>query len=301
MVEGSKNIRRLVMYKQNFCVCIKDAKRNPLQEQRGVVTLPFDSEYYISLQNKHRGKRAVVNVKIDGKDAADIVLNADSKLDLERFLTGENLLNGSRFKFVSLKDDDVQDPGDSNNGNIDVSVRFEKSIKDIKVWPYQPIWIVPKTTPWTWYYPPYEYHYFHQQPYIGDPLPGQQPIITCSHTLDNQSCGTVTNAASSNVTLTCNNISSEPSVKSDQLGATVKGSESNQAFSFTTIEDLEDEVITFNFRLIAPLELAVPPNQFTQAKNLKLEVDDVFCVNCGKILKKAYKFCSNCGVKQPVS
>jgi hypothetical protein len=260
------------MYKQNFCVCIKDAKRNPLQEHGATVELPFDSEYFISLQNKHKGKRAVVNVKIDGKDAADIVLLAEGRLDLERFLTGKDLQKGNKFKFVSLNDKDVQDPGDSQNGNIEVSVKFEKSVWDIKTWPTQPIWILPKTNDiiWRWY-----------GGNTGDPII-QTSFSTCNTTITNRldNC-TFTGA-----------VNCKSSVEPEQLGATVKGSESKQAFSLTTIGELEDETIVFNLRLVAPLKLI-------KKENSKLKEDESFCFNCGKTLKNTYKFCTDCGEKQP--
>ncbi|MFA5724143.1 MAG: hypothetical protein WC979_07855 [Candidatus Pacearchaeota archaeon] len=260
------------MYKNNFCVCIKDAKRNPLQEHGGVVTLPFDSEYFISLQNKHRGKRAIVGIKIDGKDAANIVLMADSKLDLERFLIGEDLLKGKHFKFVSLNDAGVEDPGDSQNGNIVITVQFEKNVIPITVWPYQPIWIRPKVNPFVW---PYNN--------TGDPIPNHQIISTCF--------------SNSSITLTNNSDSLKSSIDPSQLGATVKGSESNQAFSFTTIGELEDDVLEFKLRLISPLKLV--DNKSRSNKNFLLGENEIFCVECGKILKKSHKFCPDCGVLQP--
>ncbi|MCK9428669.1 MAG: hypothetical protein M0R17_01490 [Candidatus Omnitrophica bacterium] len=262
------------MYKQNFCVCIKDAKRNPLQEHGATIELPFDSEYFISLQNKHKGKRAVVNVKIDGKDAADIVLLAEGRLDLERFLTGEDLQKGNKFKFVSLNDKDVQDPGDSQNGNIKVSVKFEKNIWDIKTRPTQPIWILPRIgdLPWRWW----------GNVSTGDPL--ISPSVT--------TCYNITNTFYKDSCTLTGVVNCKSSVEPEQLGATVKGSESMQAFSLITIGELEDEAIVFNLRLIAPLKLI-------KKENPKLREDESFCFNCGKTLKNIYKFCTDCGEKQP--
>lgn len=273
------------MYKKQFCVCIKDAKRNPIQEHDGLVTMPFDSEYFISLQNKHQSKRALVSVIIDGSKAAEVVIPPEDRLDLERFLTGENLSNGPRFKFVSLNDENVVDPGYSKNGIIEVSVQFEK--ENIP----SPVWVVPQVIPFKWYVP----FYIPYVPYTPLHNPwctwtvSNASIPTCSNdTVSVSSAGSSatggTYYTSTNANLVNNNsVDKCSNLDNSQLGATVKGSDSKQAFSTTTVGCLDEDIIYFKIRMVAPKENQGPK--------------EGFCVNCGGAVKHNHKFCSNCGKK----
>ena len=64
--------------------------------------IPFGSEYSIYIKNMN-SVRALVSISIDGEDVADgdqYVVNANSTLEIERFMRNGNLNEGNRFKFI---------------------------------------------------------------------------------------------------------------------------------------------------------------------------------------------------------
>ena len=93
--------------------------------------MPFGSEYKVRLKNKSR-IRSVADVYIDGEVAAKgIVLDADATVDLERFV--KDLNQGPRFKLAKLSHPDVAQPGDSQNGLLEVRFYKEKAKPEVKV------------------------------------------------------------------------------------------------------------------------------------------------------------------------
>ena len=108
-------------------VCNVILDGNPIKEIDGVAVIPFDSEYKIILKNKN-DRKAAAKVTIDGSPISsfgDLVINANSEVILERFIT-ESLTEGKRFKFVPLNNPEVDDPGRAENGLIKVEFRLEK-------------------------------------------------------------------------------------------------------------------------------------------------------------------------------
>lgn len=84
-----------------FVASVKVAGR-VLRETSNIVTLPFGSEYAISLKNLN-SRRAMVAVSVDGLDLSDghrLIINANSSVDLSRFIKNGNLTSGNRFKFI---------------------------------------------------------------------------------------------------------------------------------------------------------------------------------------------------------
>lgn len=95
-----------------------------------VVRLPFNSEYSIRLINK-TNKRAYASIKIDGTSilAGKLVLGANDKIDVERFMLDGDTSVGKRLKFVSsTESSDVQDPTSPDNGLLEVV--FEPEVQD---------------------------------------------------------------------------------------------------------------------------------------------------------------------------
>lgn len=109
------------------CSVIHNGK--PLREfsenGKRTVKIPFDSEYKLRL--KSNGRRALVNVEIDGTDVLcgkQLILNWNDTIDLERFV--DSFSSGKKFKFVPLSNSGVQDPTSPENGKIKITFHPER-------------------------------------------------------------------------------------------------------------------------------------------------------------------------------
>lgn len=104
------------MFSNNFVVSIH-VNNKPLNERHGVVPIPFGSEYSIRLRNKHKTRRAMVKVFIDGEEVSGNgpIINANSHLDLQGWVDKQ-----VKFRFVSIDSAEAVDFG-KNDGNADGS------------------------------------------------------------------------------------------------------------------------------------------------------------------------------------
>ena len=262
------------MYKDGFVLSIMRDGR-PLRESGRVVRIPFDSEYKIRLKNKN-GKSCKARVTIDGTPVSqlgDFVISSWGTLDLERFVN-DSLNKGKKFKFVSAKSGEVQDPTNSDNGLIRVEFYLAKN---------GPIIIT--NDDWTWHYPPYV-------------PPGDSDVWPCND--DNTGLkkrkrgarsehdtyrytgdGTSSFYCSTNVSFTNNVSESIP----DDKGATVEGGDSDQ--SFMTVSDFDTELNP----VVLELELRAPRDGVAPEPRRK------YCGNCGARRRGKDKFCPQCGRK----
>lgn len=96
------------------------------------VRLPFDEEYGIVLDNRDQDRRALVNIRIDGRAVTGdgLILRAGERITLERFIDSGSLTRGKRFKFVPKTDEPLRRENDEN-GMIAVIVQYEKSKKPL--------------------------------------------------------------------------------------------------------------------------------------------------------------------------
>ncbi len=114
------------MFRDSYVAVLIVGDKIQKESDNGTVVIPFGSEYVLRLKNKLR-KRAVADVWIDGKIACKgIVVDANGTVDLERFVEDGNLSEGKRFKLVRVTDPKVDQPNDSENGNIEVNFYPEK-------------------------------------------------------------------------------------------------------------------------------------------------------------------------------
>ena len=184
---------------------------NPLSEIDRQVTMPFNEEYKIRLNNTY-DRRCSVRVYIDGalvSNLGDFIIRGGSELALERFVN-DSLTEGKCFKFVPLDHPDVPDPNRKENGTIKVEFRLEQEREK---------YIVP--TP--------EYFYYKWE---GDDgcilLPYQQLLDTFQFN------------TFSTTFINCSNVSP---------GATIGGSMSHQKFRHTEFEP-GDVVVTVSLRIV---------------------------------------------------
>lgn len=97
------------------------------------VKIPFDQEYRINLDNKDSSRRALVHVKIDGRQATGdgLILRKGESVQLERFI-GDDLKRGPKFKFVDNDEQKRVGRADSKeDGLIAVTVQYEKDQEPI--------------------------------------------------------------------------------------------------------------------------------------------------------------------------
>lgn len=123
------------MYSNGFILGIKDSKGNVLKEFNDKVRLPFYEEYKIYLRNKNK-LRAKATVLIDGEDVLNgrgLVLDSDSSLDLERFVS--DLKEGRKFQFVPDSDKGLIGKDKNQLGLIEVRVWKEKYQAPITIIP----------------------------------------------------------------------------------------------------------------------------------------------------------------------
>lgn len=258
------------MYKDGFVLSIMRDGR-PLRESGRTVRMPFDSEYKIRLKNK-LGKSCKARVTIDGTPVSqlgDFVISSWGTLDLERFVN-DSLNKGKKFKFVSAKSGEVQDPTNSDNGLIRVEFYLAKN---------GPLLV----------YPNHDW---------GFRWNGGSEIWPCDDdsagggkkkkhdgraTNDSYIGGTSTAFYSSNVSFTCDNAVAD-SIPDDK-GATVEGEDSNQ--SFMTVSDFDTEItpVVLELELRAPRDGVAPEPQ----RN--------YCSGCGAARRDRHrdKYCPQCG------
>ena len=261
------------MYKDGFVLSIMRDGR-PLRESGRTVRMPFDSEYKIRLKNK-LGKSCKARVTIDGTPVSqlgDFVISSWGTLDLERFVN-DSLNKGKKFKFVSAKSGEVQDPTNSDNGLIRVEFYLAKN---------GPIIIT--NDDWTWHYPPYF------PPNDSDVWPCDDDSTVSRKRkrkgIDETLGGGNTTGAfycSTNVSFTNNITDTIP----DDKGATVEGGDSRQ--SFMTVSDFDTELnpVVLELELRAPRDGAAP----TPQRN--------YCSGCGAARRDRHRdrYCPQCGRK----
>jgi len=118
-----------MMYTNGFIVTICNDKNETLRESRDrEVFLQFNSHYSIRLKNKH-SRKAVAQILVDGTDILGgnkVIVPPNSTVSIDRFCLDGNLGKGNKLQFVSENDSRVQDPGNNQNGNIDVKFWLEK-------------------------------------------------------------------------------------------------------------------------------------------------------------------------------
>ncbi len=113
------------MYSKGFVIAIVCQGKISQESKDGIVAIPFMSEYAIRLRNKNN-RRAVAFVRVDDEPVGNIVVNANSFVDLECPVdTRKN------FKFVSADSGEAVDFGknnktDGSNGVIRVEWKLER-------------------------------------------------------------------------------------------------------------------------------------------------------------------------------
>lgn len=278
-------------YKDQFVVEVK-CNGKFLRVQDDVVRLPFGSEYSLYLKNLN-SRKASVKISIDGEDVLDyssLILMPNSSTELEGFLRGTTAKN--RFKFIQ-KTKEIQDHrGDKvDDGIVRVEFAFEKPLPEIKR---------------TILHEDHEHHHHHHH------HDWYHWNYNNWFTSDSGIKYTYTNSAGDNIgrSISGGNQSSafmpdsvqvSNMVQVDSLGVeslgqplsdegiTVKGSECNQQFRYSSIGQLEQsQVIVIRLKGINESSQSYVQEPVTTREKLK-------CPTCGKHSRTSFKFCPGCG------
>ena len=268
-------------YVKKLIVVVKNNNK-VLREQDGCVFIPFGSEYSILIKNLE-SRRALVSISIDGTDilyGKQLVIDPNKEIEIERFL--ENLNLGSRLKFIQKTKEISDFRGDKlDDGFIRIEFRFEKE-KPIKVTTFiQEDHYHYNHYP---YYPHYTISYGNNS--LNQPTFGNQNIF-CSSNIG-QSIGSTSNDISINycANTNCNQDVSFQNFKDE--GITVPGSNSNQQFKTTLVDELEENSYTIILRLKGIYSGGQPIQKIVSVR------DKIVCSICGKKNRSNFKFCTNC-------
>ena len=248
-----------MVYNQKLVANVKCAGKI-MREQDDTVFLPFGEEYSLLLKNLNT-QRAVIHIEIDGEQVVPdgLILNANQTIDLERFIVNSNLNKGPRFRFIEKTEEISDHRGDKiDDGIIRISYQFEKVV--VCNVDYTPTWDCGGGT----------YYKTNYGRNSGD-VDGH--IYTAStDILRGQAI----------------NIGSTTSIASNDVGITVKGSESTQKFSTTTAGLLEaaKHVIVLNLKGQINNEPVCAP--VTVSRKIR-------CDTCGKPNISSNTFCNKCG------
>lgn len=296
------------MYNEKLAVAIKSAGK-VLREFKDTVYVPFGAEYSIFIKNLN-SVRVIAKVSIDGVPVDDndegFVVNANSSLDLERFLKNGNMNKGNRFKFIERTSKVEQHRGiEVEDGLIRVEFQFEKPAPKVEEIHH------------------YRRHYYHDR-YGWDDWYWHRPSCfgIVSHSLLNSAPigGGGTMSAGSNVptgeqaqammnqvssssfsaqasseqlcsntyTLTTADSAPVPEVAND-VGITVAGSLSDQQFHYVSNFPVEETKYVIVLKLLGETgkgkKIAKPVTVKTKQK----------CPTCGHMNKATSKFCTECG------
>lgn len=247
-----------------------------MREHSDKIYLPFGSEYSILLKNLNTVK-AQINIFIDGEDILDgnsLILNANSDMDLERWLVG-GLQSGPALKFIE-KTDTIRETKEETgmDGVVEIRYQFEK-IYTTTHWEYN-----------TWNIP-------HDQIFYSSPDRG---FSVGNNSSSNSSIGGGISSSIDAILMEkdkgpihfnaqenmycCADLNDE--------GMTIKGHENKQKFDYGTIGILDGVNHSITFQLKGDV------NQEKVVKPITVKTK-VKCDACGKMNKSTYKFCTSCG------
>lgn len=262
-----------MVYQNKFVVSVK-ANGKILREDDDVVYLPFGSEYTILIKNLN-SKRAKVNIDIDGQEVVhDLVVNANSDVEVERFLKG-NMNTGHKLKFIEKTQQISDHRGDRiDDGIIRVEYAFEKN-KPYMDWNF-PIQPMTKT---------YRTKNVVSNKYLSYDNSSARGITHDSHVIGNSYNSFAPSNHSGEITYQANvnHVSDE--------GITVEGSQSFQ--KFVSVRDFQtdaSEVITLKLKGAVIQEEKIV--EVTKPVTVKTKRT---CHTCGTKNKWGSKFCSECG------
>lgn len=263
-----------MMHHQKLVAALK-VNGKVLRESGEAVQLPFGSEFSILLKNLN-SVRAVVSVSIDGKDVLNgdqLVINANSSMDLERFLNGDQK-EGRRFKFIERTSEIEDHRGvGSDDGLIRIEFQYEQQYK----------WVQPEPYYYTKSWNGGSGGSLGASPSYGD--------IQCSSSLGaDVSKSALRSVGASSSSYATNSVTTQAANFADvnDAGITVQGSKSNQQFHTVHVGALEStkHVIVLQMKGVKGEVPVVAPVTVATRKT---------CSSCGSTYKSSYEYCAKDG------
>jgi hypothetical protein len=253
-----------MMYQDKFVVAVK-VNGKVLREFGDTVKVPFGAEYSLYLKNLNV-HRAVVNISIDGKDVTEggVIVNANSAVDLERFLGG-SLTEGRKFKFVE-RTSDIEDYRGIKAEDGIIRVQFQYEL-------------------------PYQFNHSTLRSVslsnISGSLGGENKYSSISSDTTNSAVFTASTGDSPATLNTNYSANSAVNNVVNDTGITVEGSESKQSFNYTSVGMLgESHVIVLRMVGNTGDKQVIDPVTVKTKKR---------CSNCGRTYAMNYSYCSHDG------
>jgi hypothetical protein len=268
--------------------------------------MPFGSEFTVLVKNLN-SRRAKFTLHIDGTDVLDgteIIVNANSEVELKRFIRNGNMTEGNAFKFIERT-------AAIENGPRGIKV--DDGVVRVEYWFEQEKPIITTTV--------HRHEYWYDYPYRrtvwerpwGPPFGGatytsynssaSSDMVKSSISMGSSNInaavqpnciirGAAANIASSAPVQAANAVSSVSADASisevNEAGITVPGSKVEQSFHavYGFNSEAKSEVIILRMAgVVGAIEVAAPVTVKTSKK----------CATCGKVNKATASFCSQCG------
>jgi hypothetical protein len=291
-----------MMYDSKFVVAIK-AGGKILKETKDLVKLPFGSEFSVLVKNLN-SRRAKFTLHIDGTDVLDgesIIVNANSDVEMKRFIRNGNMDSGNAFKFIERTAAIEDGPRGikMDDGVVRVEFWFEKQ-------PDQHVTTYHTDVYKTDYYP------FYSRPYYGSftstaGLSGFRGITSNSVKMksnsgltDKDSYAVAQNAMAS-YSATCTDSATTTFTSTDSIENTLLKSEATTEVGITVPGSKVDQkfhtVYGFNAESISNVIILRLAGKIGEAPIQKpvLARTKQKCETCGHTNKAHAKFCSECG------
>jgi hypothetical protein len=282
-----------MMYQNKFVVAIK-AGGKVLRESKDLVQLPFGSEFSVLVKNLN-SRRAKFTLNIDGTDVLDgteIIVDANSEVEMKRFIRNGNMDEGNAFKFIERTQAIEDGPRGIkvDDGVVRVQFWFEKEKPQVveTVHHHRDVW-------WNDYYRRYPYYtgYYgssgglHSSD-ISNVRLGSARAISKGIPQASNATATFDGGASFNTSSSVG-IDCVPAAETlNDAGITVPGSKVEQKFQTVYGFDAEAQSHVIILRLAGKVgEAAVVAPVTVKAKQK--------CTTCGHVNKANAKFCSDCG------
>ena len=320
------------MYNSKLAVAIKHNGKI-LRETKDLVHLPFGSEFSVLVKNLN-SRRAKFTLHIDGTDVLsgeEIIVNANSEVEMKRFIRNGNMNEGNAFKFIERTASIEDGPRGIkvDDGVIRVEFWFEQEAPVVTTTYHKDVY-------WNEYYRKYYPHY---QPspwftYLDGPFYGSMPIGTAYRASDTckgsgqqlnavgtgsaslrsadirnmvmqggtASCsGAASATASSNTATAFNAISQEIKSKSLDMGKAenldAKLNDAGITVPGSKVAQAFTPVYGFNAEAqshVIILRMVGMVGNVEVAAPITVKAKQK-CETCGKVNKATSKFCSGCG------
>ncbi len=279
----------------NKLVAVLVANGDILRESRkngeDIVYLPWGQDYSIKFKNLNT-RKALVNVSIDGKDVLDgkhLILEPNSESTLEGFMDGMSVKN--KFRFIKMTQQIKEYRGEKiDDGIIRIEYQYEKEPDNVQktviheMHYYDYYGSCPRCNPKPrWWY----------ETYLKDSTDATVFRDYCTSLNNNYNSGPARSSSLSGYSEPLPRRMSfnmnDDNLSSEDNGITVKGSRTNQNFSYGYIGELEEQKHVIIFRLKGTDSKSRP------IKKPILVRSRTTCETCGKRNESSNKFCSGCG------